>query len=171
MSLALCPSAMGVVDFLLIAMLSDRRSHVHARVTPMSGPPWAANPFRKDSEMAQNIPKPPRGSTKPFQKYWKELATLLEAEGRLNDVNIHCLDQLARLHTERDEMAAQIATDGLTVKSSQGVSAHPLIAHRKATDASIMRLRAQMGLEGKKARPKSSATRHRKPGSHPVRPD
>lgn len=44
--------------------------------------------------MASKLPKPPRGATKAFKTYWEQLGTLLESEGRLNDVNLatlpHC---------------------------------------------------------------------------------
>lgn len=121
--------------------------------------------------MASKLPKPPRGATKAFKTHWEALGTLLESEGRLNDVNLAALLQLVTLHVERDEYAAQIKADGPTVKTSQGMSAHPLIPHVKAADNTIIRLKSSMGLDGKKVKPTRSMIRHRKPGTTHRRPD
>ena len=99
--------------------------------------------------MKGKLPKPPRGATKAFKTYWQQLGTLLEGEGRLNEVNLNALTQLV-LRVVRDEYGGTVNTDGYILKTSQGMTAQPLLAHVKACDNTICRMKANMGFQGKK---------------------
>lgn len=104
----------------------------------------------EERELAIN-PPPIKRVTKPIdltsaqRQIWEELAPLAEFERTLTNSTTAAFRDLCALIALRDEIAASVSVDGLTIDTSMGLKAHPLLVQfrgvQRLIEAGMVRFR------------------------------